>query len=111
VRFSSYLTTHTNWFTAKDQLQLLLRNALQIVSVLKATFSATDFDHPDIVKGCDNPSSDANLLACKWKNATREIMEYQRSGENVLPCLTALFEVSMSWNLSYNKYAYPLQVL
>jgi hypothetical protein len=71
-------------------MQLLLRNAMQIRSLVKATFAAADFDKP---KGCDSPATDADMLACKWNHAMGEVEKYQQSGGNVESSILALAEV------------------
>jgi ethanolaminephosphotransferase len=71
-------------------MQLLLRNAMQIKALVEATFSATDFDSP---KGCTNPPTDADMLACKWEYALEKVKEYKRTGKGVEPSILALAEV------------------
>lgn len=76
-----------------DQLQILLRNALQILPIVKTTFPGVNFDNIDSMHGCDTPSSDPERLACKWKLANQILTQYRVAGVQVRPTLTALYEV------------------
>jgi hypothetical protein len=87
-----YVLTRT---IANDQLQLLLRNALQILAIVKAQFPGVDFDNVEDVKDCDGAHGQDQSLACQWKDASRMIQEYRQSGSDVKPALTALYRVSM----------------
>jgi hypothetical protein len=78
---------------ANDQLQLLLRNALQILPIVKAQFPGTDFDNVQDISSCTSPSGSDESLACKWKNASRKVQEFRESSDEVKPALNALFEV------------------
>lgn len=85
----------TNISVAKDQLQLLLRNSLQILSIVKAKFSTVDFDGPSDLSDYSQTSSDAEALACKWKYAKTQVEAYQDSDVAVKSSLTALYAVSV----------------
>jgi hypothetical protein len=95
IIFSTKILRTDNWI-ANDQLQLLLRNALQILPIVKAQFSGTDFDNLQDVSSCTSPSNADESLACKWKDASRKIQTFQETPEEIKPALNALFEVSLS---------------
>jgi ethanolamine phosphate transferase 2 subunit G len=83
---------------ANDQLQLLLRNALQILKIVKAQFPGVNFSdqEEDVsdVQDC-NVAHGQELLACQWKYASTMIREYQKSGNNVNKVLAALHKVCL----------------
>src|ERR1700722_1578765 len=72
-------------------MQLLLRNALQIKALVKATFP----DFEDSRTRCGALTADTDILSCKWNSAMREVEEYQQSGKDVEPSLLALAEVNI----------------
>lgn len=51
-----------------DQIQLLVRNARQILNIVTATFGTEMFDLGSTFdqKVCSNPQDDAQELACEW---------------------------------------------
>jgi ethanolaminephosphotransferase len=76
-------------YKADDQLQLLLRNALQILSNVKAQFPGLDFEN--VQEDCqvgDHP------LVCEWKIASKAIQGYRETGGSVSPALTRLYKVN-----------------
>jgi hypothetical protein len=78
---------------AIEQQKILLRNALQILSIVKATFSSIDFGNHEDLAACTHPDSDAEKLACHWKKAMTLVQDFQISKKDVKPSLNALFEV------------------
>lgn len=56
--------------TGNDRAQILLRNALQILKIVKATFPNPAFDNPFAEVQCDAISSSAQELVCKWRAVT-----------------------------------------
>ncbi|OCK96631.1 alkaline phosphatase-like protein [Cenococcum geophilum 1.58] len=63
------------WSTGADQVQLLLRNAMQIQTIVRATFPNSDFSPgPQDNSRCEGSLSSGDDLACKWQRAF-EILE------------------------------------
>ncbi|KAK1691172.1 GPI ethanolamine phosphate transferase [Colletotrichum godetiae] len=56
------------WPNKNDQIQLLVRNARQILNIVTATFGSEMFDlgSTSDQKTCSNPRDDAQELACEW---------------------------------------------
>ncbi|WYZ40365.1 hypothetical protein EsH8_IV_000706 [Colletotrichum jinshuiense] len=56
------------WPNKNDQIQLLVRNARQILNIVTATFGPAMFDitSTSTQKACLNPQDDAQELACEW---------------------------------------------
>ncbi|GKT43818.1 GPI ethanolamine phosphate transferase 2 [Colletotrichum spaethianum] len=56
------------WPNKNDQVQLLIRNARQILSIVTATFGPDMFDTATTSsqKACSSPQDDAQELACEW---------------------------------------------
>ncbi|CAI6333296.1 unnamed protein product [Periconia digitata] len=57
------------WDDGRDRIQLLLRNARQVKSIVEATYPSLDFGDvvtQDHKKECDSPST-GQQLACKWQ--------------------------------------------
>ncbi|OBR13914.1 GPI ethanolamine phosphate transferase [Colletotrichum higginsianum IMI 349063] len=56
------------WSDKNDQIQLLVRNARQILNIVTATFGSEMFDlaTTSTQKACLNPQDDAQELACEW---------------------------------------------
>jgi len=52
---------------------LLLRNALQILDIVRATFPGEDFDSDTIHVSCENSPSAGSELACQWRVAKAEL--------------------------------------
>jgi ethanolaminephosphotransferase len=57
------------WPNPRDQIQLLLRNSLQVLDIVKATFSSEGFDSDDRDLSCDNMRSAGTELSCLWREA------------------------------------------
>ncbi|KAK8225684.1 alkaline-phosphatase-like protein [Phyllosticta capitalensis] len=58
------------WSNGNNRAQILLRNALQILKIVKATFPNPAFDNPFAEVQCDAISSSAQELVCKWRAVT-----------------------------------------
>ncbi|WQF75866.1 Putative Type I phosphodiesterase/nucleotide pyrophosphatase/phosphate transferase [Colletotrichum destructivum] len=56
------------WSDKNDQIQLLVRNARQILNIVTATFGSEMFDSAttSTQKACLSPQDDAQELACEW---------------------------------------------
>lgn len=70
-----------------DQVQLLLRNALQLLDIVRATFPGEDFDPDTIHLSCENSPSAGSELACRWREAKAGI---ENADASVLLTDTAL---------------------
>lgn len=57
------------WHDPIDQIQLLLRNSLQILDIVKATFPGEDFDSDSLELSCGTAASTGAELACLWREA------------------------------------------
>ncbi|KAF1985913.1 alkaline phosphatase-like protein [Aulographum hederae CBS 113979] len=58
------------WSKDDDRVQLLLRNAMQMLTIVKATFSYEAFENPYATLDCSDPLSSGHELACKWRRVT-----------------------------------------
>ncbi|CAK7231965.1 major facilitator super transporter protein [Sporothrix eucalyptigena] len=58
------------WSLRRDQVQILMHNAHQILHVLEAAFGAEAFA-AGAVEDCANPSNDVQEIACEWHNIVR----------------------------------------
>ncbi|KAJ0166239.1 GPI ethanolamine phosphate transferase 2 [Colletotrichum tanaceti] len=56
------------WSDKNDQIQLLVRNARQILNIVTATFGSDMFDSAttSTQEACSSPRDDAQELACEW---------------------------------------------
>nr|XP_036584863.1 gpi ethanolamine phosphate transferase 2 [Colletotrichum truncatum]KAF6794513.1 gpi ethanolamine phosphate transferase 2 [Colletotrichum truncatum] len=56
------------WTSKNDQIQLLVRNARQILKIVTATFGTSMFDieSSSLQQACASPQDDAQKLACEW---------------------------------------------
>ena len=69
---------------------MLLRNALQILTIVKAQFPGLSFDNVDNAGDCDIAD---HPLVCEWSTASRMIREYRESGGSISPVLSRLHKV------------------
>lgn len=60
------------WASPKDQVQILMRNARQILNIVTATFGTEIFDTSGTVDPCTLDQTDANELACDWRKINRK---------------------------------------
>ncbi|GKT73265.1 GPI ethanolamine phosphate transferase [Colletotrichum tofieldiae] len=65
------------WSDKNDQVQLLVRNARQILNIVTATFGPEMFDPAtaSAQKACSNPQDDAQELACEWHRVNDALKE------------------------------------
>ncbi|KAJ9664995.1 major facilitator super transporter protein [Coniosporium apollinis] len=78
------------WPEGKDRVQLLHRNALQMLTIAKATFPGSNFDNHLLKMDCTKPSSSGDELACMWRRAThmlRRADDFRSRPEDVLAAL------------------------
>lgn len=62
---------HTNTSTGNDKVQILLRNARQILNVVIATFPSFENDGPS--HSCHEIPSNVERLACEWKAIMQQL--------------------------------------
>lgn len=58
------------WSERRDQVQILMHNAHQILRVLEAAFGPEAFAE-ESVEGCTDPQSDIEEIACAWHDIVR----------------------------------------
>lgn len=73
-------------FSETDQVQLLIRNARQILGVAAAAFGEELFDIYAGVDPCTDGKSDAHRLACDWRSINKH-----------LASVSSFEEVSAEW--------------
>ncbi|KAI9757849.1 MAG: major facilitator super transporter protein [Chaenotheca gracillima] len=81
------------WVKADDQIQLLSRNAKQILEVVKATFPSPAWEQRMASADCNSQDlSDVDELACKWKETLALLSAYTDSSspEDVQQSLASL---------------------
>jgi ethanolaminephosphotransferase len=94
---------------ATEHIQILHRNALQILDIVKATFPNEAYDGPSGVVNCDRLESSGAELACHWRtcnerlNAGNEILlggdgPYIVAPDSEQGCLKKVSE-SSQWRL------------
>ncbi|KAI1429342.1 alkaline-phosphatase-like protein [Xylaria sp. FL1777] len=66
------------WPESRDQLQILIRNARQILAIVSATLGGSSFESVASERHCLRPSSSAAELVCEWR----------RIGEFAVPAAT-----------------------
>ncbi|KAJ3493366.1 hypothetical protein NLG97_g4774 [Lecanicillium saksenae] len=59
------------WPSPKDKIQILLRNARQILNIVTAAFGPELFDLNSPTDPCNLERSDINELACDWRSITQ----------------------------------------
>ncbi|KAF2087017.1 alkaline phosphatase-like protein [Saccharata proteae CBS 121410] len=78
------------WPDGNDRVQLLLRNALQILTIVKATFPNHAFTNPFANLSCESPASSGDVLACKWRRVSdifQAAGSFHPHPDHVLPAL------------------------
>lgn len=60
------------WPTAKDQIQILTRNAKQILGIVTAAFGAELFESSTNSNPCALEATEINTLACEWHKLNKE---------------------------------------
>ncbi|KAK0100980.1 major facilitator super transporter protein, partial [Cadophora gregata f. sp. sojae] len=69
------------WPKKNDRVQILLRNARQILGVVTAAFPL--FEAASSVTDCKEPSSNIDALACQWKFVTERLPKTDDEGQTV----------------------------
>ncbi|KAF2142872.1 uncharacterized protein K452DRAFT_297392 [Aplosporella prunicola CBS 121167] len=78
------------WSNGNDRAQIMLRNAVQILNIVKATFPDPAFENPFTEVKCDSISSAGNELACKWRKVTtifHDAGAYRPKPDDIIPPL------------------------
>ena len=60
------------WHKTSDQVQILVRNARQILNIVTAAFGGELFDSKSNVDPCSLEKTEINELACQWRKIDRE---------------------------------------
>ncbi|KAF7944462.1 hypothetical protein EAE96_010853 [Botrytis aclada] len=68
------------WPERNDRVQILLRNARQILSVVTATFPSFENDGPS--ENCHHLSSSVDDLACQWRSITQGLVGLQANEQD-----------------------------
>ncbi|KAF7886705.1 uncharacterized protein EAF02_003352 [Botrytis sinoallii] len=68
------------WPERNDRVQILLRNARQILSVVTATFPSFENDGPS--ENCHQLSSSVDDLACQWRSITQGLVGLQANEQD-----------------------------
>jgi ethanolaminephosphotransferase len=97
VFFSSLSISHLTKYSAIDRLQLVLRNALQILDIVKATFPNEVHNAVTGDADCDQPESAGAELACLWSTANISLAAGDESHiSSSKDAVRPLFKVSSS---------------
>ncbi|EMR80950.1 hypothetical protein ACHAO1_006136 [Botrytis cinerea] len=76
------------WPERNDRVQILLRNARQILSVVTATFPSFENDGPS--ENCHHLSSSVDDLACQWRSITQGLVGLQANEQDHAVWVTAV---------------------
>ncbi|KAF2755933.1 alkaline phosphatase-like protein [Pseudovirgaria hyperparasitica] len=101
------------WENENDRAQLLLRNAMQILDIVKATFPHEAFSNPFSALDCSSPSSGAEELACKWRTCTtifHAAGSFRPRASEIMPALTDFVTAAQS-TMSSTASAYDIPKL
>lgn len=79
-------------------MQILLRNARQILSVVTATFPS--FEGDGLSENCQESSSSVEDLACQWRRIIRGLDAMKRGEQN-----------TDEWLLSVSKVSHLLEIV
>lgn len=60
------------WDKTSDQIQILVRNARQILNIVTAAFGSELFDSKSSVDPCALEQTEINELACQWRKINKE---------------------------------------
>lgn len=71
-------------YSETDQVQLLIRNARQILGVAAAAFGKELFDVNADIDPCSDGKNDAHRLACDWRSINSQLASIS-SHEEVSP--------------------------
>lgn len=68
------------WPESKDKVQILVRNARQILDIITAAFGTELFDTQGSVNPCTLEKSDINELACDWRKINADAVTMSAKG-------------------------------
>lgn len=77
------------WSSPRDKIQILLRNARQILNIVTAAFGPELFDPQSSTDPCALDSSDINELACEWRVISQRAQQLISSNQIDQEWLTA----------------------
>ena len=83
-----------NGGTENDKVQILLRNARQILHIVTATFPSFETDGPS--EECEESSSSIEELACQWKTIIRSVPQVDKEDRDDEPWLLAISQASFT---------------
>ncbi|KAI0156639.1 alkaline phosphatase-like protein [Hypoxylon sp. FL1284] len=69
------------WPEKRDKLQILVRNAQQILDIIAATYSSPTSAGRQYSPDCRHPGSTAEELACEWKNISEDIEQLRATDD------------------------------
>jgi len=93
------------WPSHDDRVQLLLRNALQMLTIVKSTFHHEAFESPFAELDCSNPSSSVLELACRCRRVT----DIFRAAGGAKPAPTVLLEALTDVSLAAGRLHLPMK--
>ncbi|KAG8353699.1 GPI ethanolamine phosphate transferase 2 [Fusarium venenatum] len=70
------------WHKTSDQIQILVRNARQILKIVTAAFGSELFDSESNIDPCVLEQTEINEVACQWRKLNREA-HVLAAGENL----------------------------
>ncbi|KAH6684162.1 GPI ethanolamine phosphate transferas-like protein 2 [Halenospora varia] len=76
------------WQSKNDKVQILLRNAKQIVNVVTATFPSFEAEGPS--SGCNQLQTSVEELACEWRSIVLTLPNSNVETENIDEWITAI---------------------
>jgi hypothetical protein len=82
--------------TENDRTKLLLRNALQILNIVKAQFSHPVFRDSRASVSCKGTLSDEHELACAWKAASVYALDVAACSADPKTAISSLVKVNNS---------------
>lgn len=88
-------------FAENDKVQILLRNAKQILNVVTATFPSFEAEGPS--SGCNQLQTSVEELACEWRSIVLTLPNSNVETENIDEWITAIVKVISTPGL----YSFP----
>lgn len=79
-----------------DRIKLLLRNALQMLHIVKAQFSHPVFRDSRVSVSCESALSDEDELACAWKEASIFALDVSACSADPTTAIESLIKVKKS---------------
>lgn len=69
------------WSHSSDKIQILIRNARQILKIVTAAFGGELFDEQSNVDPCALEATDINELACEWRKINQQAISLASAAE------------------------------